>query len=72
MPLTRNDRDAIRAAIGASVEPVFVRDALTLQLVNKRIVLARPNGSKTLAGGLYEREKPCASCHVRWTVPLLQ
>ena len=56
MPLTRNDRDAIRAAIGASVEPAFVRDALTLQLANKRIVLARPNGNKTLAGGLYERE----------------
>ena len=68
--MTRNDRDAIRAAIGASVEPVFVRDALTLQLANKRVVLARPNGSKTLAGGFYERERPCDSCHVRWTVHL--
>ena len=55
MPLAGNDRDAIHAAIGASVEPVFARDTLTLQLATKRIVLARPNGCKTLAGGFYEQ-----------------
>ena len=56
MPLNTADRNAIRAAIASNIEPTFVREALTLQLVTKRVVLARPNGRKTLAGGLYERE----------------
>ena len=56
MPLTRKDRDAIRAAIAARTEPSFLRDTLTLQVANRRIVLAQPNGRKTLAGGFYERE----------------
>ena len=56
MPLNRADRSAIRAAIASNIEPTFVRDALTLQLATKRIALARPNGRKTLAGGLDERE----------------
>ena len=55
MTLKTVDQNAIRAAIGASVEPTFVRESLMLQLATKRIVLARPNGRKTLAGGLYER-----------------
>ena len=54
--MTKNDRDALRAAVAANIQPIFVRDALTLQLENKRVVLARPNGRKTLFGGLYERE----------------
>ena len=56
MPLDKSGRDAIRAAIAAETRPTSVRDALTLQLATKRVVLARPNGRKTLAGGLYERE----------------
>jgi len=56
MPMKKNDRDALRAAIAANTQPVFVRDTLTLQLATKRVVLVGPNGRKTLAGGLYERE----------------
>ena len=56
MPLSTADRNAIRAAIQGGTQPAFVRDALLLQLATRRIVLARTNGRKTLAGRFYERE----------------
>ena len=56
MPLNIADRNAVRVAIQNGIQPTFVRDALTLQLATRRIVLARANGLKTLAGRFYERE----------------
>ena len=55
MPLNAADRKAVRAAITNGTPPIFARDALQLQLAARRIVLAQPNGRKTLAGGHYER-----------------
>ena len=56
MPLKKNERAAVQAAIQRGTQPAFVRDTLTLQLDSRRIVLAGTNGRKTQAGGFYERE----------------
>ena len=56
MPLKKRDSDAIKAAIVANVTLKFARDALTLQLATKRLVLVSAYARKSAAGNLYERE----------------
>jgi len=56
MPMKKTERDALRAAIAADIQPVFQRDILTLQLDRKRVILVGANGRVTAAGGFYQRE----------------
>ena len=56
MPMNKTERDALRAAIAADIQPVFQRDILTLQLDRKRVVLVGASGRPTAAGGFYQRE----------------